>query len=107
MLHAEMQSIDVVSNNPHTQSPLYPPFWAVTHSWTDDMKPLNRTPINQYQWPVPVPGGVDLECDVRTELLSFGAEYVWLDDLCLRQHSGTRKPSDHNSSTAGSLDSIK
>jgi len=67
------------------------------------MKPLARTPINQYQWPIPLPEGVDLERDVRTELLSFGAEYVWLDVLCLRQHSGTQKPSDHSTY----LDSIK
>jgi len=98
MLHAEMQSIDVVSKFRHTQSPLYPTFWAVTHSWTDDMKPLTKTPINQYQWPIPLPEGVDLERDVRTELLSFGAEYVWIDVLCLRQHSGTQKPSDHSTS---------
>ena len=97
MLHSEIQSTDVVRNDPHTQSPLHPPFWAITHSWTDGMKPLAKTPINQYQWPVPLPEGVDLERDVRTELLSFGAEYVWLDVLCLRQHSGTQKPSDHNS----------
>jgi len=100
MLHAEMQSIDL-----HTQSPLYPTFWAVTHSWTDDMKPLVHTPINQYQWPIPLPENVDLEHDVRTELLSFGAEYVWVDVLCLRQHSGTQKPSDYSSS--GALDPMK
>ena len=117
MLHAEMQSIDVVNNNqtmnndPHSQSqpvspesPLYPTFWAVTHSWTGDMERLAETSINQYQWPIPLPKGVDLERDVRAELLNFGAEYVWLDVLCLRQHSDTQKPSDHST---GALDSTK
>ncbi|KAF8430347.1 hypothetical protein EV426DRAFT_581116 [Tirmania nivea] len=108
MLHAEIQSIDVMNSNPH--QPPFPPFWAITHSWTDDMKPLTRTSINQYQWPVPLPDGVDLERDVRAELLSFGAEYVWLDILCLRQHSGTQKPSDHElmlSDHNSSFDSVK
>jgi len=77
-------------------------FWAVTHSWTDDMEPI-ETSVNQYQWPVPVPRGIDLEYDVRAELLSFGAEYVWLDVLCLRQKSNTQKSSNHSSS----LDSTK
>jgi len=77
-------------------------FWAVTHSWTDDMEPI-ETSINQYQWPVPVPHGVDLEGNIRTELLSFGAEYVWLDVLCLRQKSNTPRSGNHN----GSLDSTQ
>ncbi|KAF9032174.1 hypothetical protein BDZ89DRAFT_1037236 [Hymenopellis radicata] len=58
-------------------------FWAISHSWTDDMEPVD-TPVNAFEWPVPLPRGVALE-DVRTELLHLGAEYVWLDILCLRQ----------------------
>jgi len=42
------------------------------------------TPVNKYEWPVPLPGGVEIE-HVRTELLEQGAEYVWIDVLCLRQ----------------------
>ena len=82
MLHAEIQSTD---DNASAQ--VYPTFWAVTHSWTDHMKPV-KTSINQSQWCVPLPADVGLE-NVRAELLSFGAEYVWLDVLCLRQHSDT------------------
>ena len=61
-------------------------FWAVSHSWTSDMSPI-WTAINQYQWPVPCPKGTNLD-DLRSELLTFGAEYVWLDIVCLRQQSG-------------------
>ncbi|KAF8448232.1 hypothetical protein BGX38DRAFT_1077205, partial [Terfezia claveryi] len=63
-----------------------PPFWAITHSWTNEMFTV-KTSINQYQWPTPLPHGLDLEHGVRRELLSKGAEYVWLDVLCLRQQS--------------------
>jgi len=63
-----------------------PPFWAITHSWTDAMLPM-ETSINQYQWPTLLPRGLDLEHDVRRELLNKGPEYVWVDVLCLRQHS--------------------
>ena len=48
------------------------------------------TSINLNQWPVPVPEGIDLEHDVRRELLNMGAEYVWVDVLCLRQVSAPR-----------------
>ena len=60
-----------------------PMFWAVSHSWTSDMSP-ERTPINQHQWPVPLPKTTSL-VSLRYELFSIGAEYVWLDVLCLRQ----------------------
>ena len=63
-----------------------PKFWAITHSWTKEMSPV-QTSINQYQWPTPLPLGLDLEHNVRRELLNKGAEYVWLDVLCLRQYS--------------------
>ena len=61
-------------------------FWAITHSWTNTMDPV-MTSINQYQWPTPLPRGLDLENGLRRELLGAGAEYVWLDVLCLRQQS--------------------
>lgn len=60
-------------------------FWAVSHSWTDDMTGV-KSPVNAFEWPVPLPRGVTLE-NVRAELLNMGAEYVWLDVLCLRQMS--------------------
>ena len=62
-----------------------PTFWAVTHSWTSDMTPV-LTAINQFQWPVPLPKGISIE-SLRSELLTLGAEYVWLDVICLRQRS--------------------
>ena len=62
-----------------------PDFWAVTHSWTSNMSPVWTT-INQHQWGVPLPNGISLE-SVRSELLTMGAEYVWIDVLCLRQSS--------------------
>lgn len=76
ILLSEFQSIEI------STSSSYPPFWAVSHSWTSDMEAV-ETLIYQYQWPVPLLKGL------RTELLNFGAEYVWLDVLCLRQQSAT------------------
>ena len=59
--------------------------WAVSHSW---VAPSERhsvlTPINGMAWRVPIPCGTTLE-DIRNELLSLGAQYVFLDVLCLRQ----------------------
>ncbi|PBK62713.1 hypothetical protein ARMSODRAFT_963997 [Armillaria solidipes] len=60
--------------------------WAISYAWTD---PEHRvqvdTPINAHEWPVPIHknGNLDL---VRIEMLNLGAEYVWLDVLCLRRH---------------------
>ena len=62
-----------------------PPFWAVSHSWTSDMSTV-WTAINQYQWPVPLPKGLTLDY-LRSELLALGAQYVWIDVICLRQQS--------------------
>lgn len=63
----------------------YPRYWPVSHSWTEDMAGV-ETPVNQHEWPVPMPRGITLEM-VRDELLNLGAEYVWLDVVCLRQRS--------------------
>ena len=63
-----------------------PVFWAISHSWESSMDPV-ETPINQFQWKVPLPHGLNLERDVRQELLGYRIEYVWLDVLCLRQHT--------------------
>lgn len=60
-------------------------WWAISHSWTDDMVKVD-TPVNGHEWPVPLPKGMTLEA-VRTELLNLGAQYVWLDVVCLRQSS--------------------
>ncbi|GJE89406.1 hypothetical protein PsYK624_055060 [Phanerochaete sordida] len=59
--------------------------WTVSHSWVvAEARESVWTPINGNQWPVPVPRATTLE-HVRIELLNMGAEYVWLDVLCLRQ----------------------
>ncbi|GJE99069.1 hypothetical protein PsYK624_153100 [Phanerochaete sordida] len=60
-------------------------FWTVSHSWVDDDARMQViTPVNGRAWPVPIPRGTSLS-HIRIELLNFGAEYVWLDVLCLRQ----------------------
>ncbi|PBK73192.1 hypothetical protein ARMSODRAFT_1015985 [Armillaria solidipes] len=48
------------------------------------------TPINGFEWPVPIPEYADLDL-IRIEMLNLEAEYVWLDVLCLRQESGWRE----------------
>ncbi|KAK0449018.1 uncharacterized protein EV420DRAFT_1565499 [Desarmillaria tabescens] len=64
--------------------------WAISHAWMDENDRLDVwTPINGREWPVPVPKGADLRL-IRIELLNLGAEYVWLDVLCLRRRGGPR-----------------
>lgn len=59
--------------------------WTVSHSWAAPGDRVEvHTEINGRQWPVPIPHGTSLE-HVRVELLNMGAQYVWLDILCLRQ----------------------
>jgi len=65
-------------------------FWAISHSWTNDMSGA-YSPVNQYNWKVPLPEGVTLE-KIRQEVLGFSkpednvrVEYCWLDLICLRQ----------------------
>ncbi|GJE97557.1 hypothetical protein PsYK624_137780 [Phanerochaete sordida] len=58
---------------------------TVSHSWVaGDALTQVSTPINGHEWPVPMPRATTLE-HVRVELLNLGAEYAWLDILCLRQ----------------------
>ncbi|KAK0493932.1 hypothetical protein EDD18DRAFT_1256514 [Armillaria luteobubalina] len=65
--------------------------WAISHAWMDeDDRSGVLTPINGYQWPVPIPKGANLDL-IRIEMLNLGAEYVWLDVLCLRQKGGQRE----------------
>ncbi|KAJ3523252.1 hypothetical protein NM688_g8759 [Phlebia brevispora] len=47
------------------------------------------TPINGFEWRVPLPKDTSLD-RIRVELLNLGAEYVWLDVLCLRQEDSSR-----------------
>ncbi|KAK0457576.1 uncharacterized protein EV420DRAFT_1309817 [Desarmillaria tabescens] len=71
--------------------------WPISHAWVDD-KDLKRemSPINGYQWPVPMPKDADLNL-IRIEMLNFGAEYIWLDVLCLRQKGEGSDPRDNPS----------
>ncbi|KAK0444906.1 uncharacterized protein EV420DRAFT_1751701 [Desarmillaria tabescens] len=52
-----------------------------------------NTPINGHQWPVPIPKDADLN-RIRIEMLNLGAEYAWLDVLCLRQKGRLRHLED-------------
>lgn len=60
--------------------------WAISHSWRSKLVPVS-TPVNEGEWPVPMPPGVTLEM-VRDEMLGFGAEHCWLDVVCNRQRNG-------------------
>jgi len=95
MLHSELLSYkSTMERQPrkagakafHSNEALSPVYWAISHSWEASVNPV-ETPINQYQWQVPLPDCLDLEHGVRQELLTYGIEYVWLDVLCLRQHT--------------------
>ncbi|KAK0457546.1 uncharacterized protein EV420DRAFT_502406 [Desarmillaria tabescens] len=66
--------------------------WAISHAWVEDKDIKSEmTPINGYEWPVPIPKDTDLNL-IRMEMLSLGAEYVWLDVLCLRQKGRGEDP---------------
>ncbi|KAK0232755.1 hypothetical protein IW262DRAFT_1451227 [Armillaria fumosa] len=59
--------------------------WGISHAWLDKSRRKNvLTPINGHQWPVPIPEDANLDL-IRIEMLNLGAEYAWLDVLCLRQ----------------------
>ncbi|EKM57018.1 uncharacterized protein PHACADRAFT_254492 [Phanerochaete carnosa HHB-10118-sp] len=63
--------------------------WTVSHSWVHAQEREDiMTPINGCRWPVPLPRGISLD-HIRIELLNMGAEYVWLDVLCLWQEGIT------------------
>ncbi|KAJ3557904.1 hypothetical protein NM688_g1218 [Phlebia brevispora] len=51
------------------------------------------TPINGFDRHVPLPKDTTLD-RIRVELLNLGAEYVWLDVVCLRQEDETRPEKD-------------
>ncbi|KAK0501938.1 hypothetical protein EDD18DRAFT_1277863 [Armillaria luteobubalina] len=60
---------------------------AISHAWMEKEDRTDvQTPINGYEWPVPMPKDANLDL-IRIEMLNLGAEYVWLDVLCLRQVS--------------------
>ncbi|KAK0493372.1 hypothetical protein EDD18DRAFT_1289421 [Armillaria luteobubalina] len=63
----------------------------ISHAWVDAKDRVDvQTPINGYEWPVPIPTDANLDL-IRIEMLNLGVEYTWLDVLCLRQKDGTRE----------------
>ncbi|KAK0499227.1 hypothetical protein EDD18DRAFT_66033 [Armillaria luteobubalina] len=71
------------------------PYWVaktvplgISHAWVDENDRVDvMTPINGYEWPVPMPKDTNLDL-IRIEMLNIGAQYAWLDVLCLRQEGG-------------------
>ncbi|KAK0479153.1 hypothetical protein IW261DRAFT_1626337 [Armillaria novae-zelandiae] len=62
--------------------------WGISHAWVDKNDRMSvMTPINGKEWPVPMPKDTDLDL-IRIEMLNLGAEFAWLDVLCLRQEGG-------------------
>ncbi len=62
--------------------------WGISHAWVEEKDRMDvMTPINGYEWPVPMPKDADLDL-IRIEMLNHGAKYAWLDILCLRQEGG-------------------
>ncbi|PBK85430.1 hypothetical protein ARMGADRAFT_973698, partial [Armillaria gallica] len=73
---------------PRLQTPVP---WGISHAWMDEKDRSDSfTPINGSEWPVPIPKDAHLDL-IRIEMLNLGAEYVWLDVLCLRQKGGQRE----------------
>ncbi|KAK0465662.1 hypothetical protein IW261DRAFT_1373725, partial [Armillaria novae-zelandiae] len=63
----------------------------ISHAWVDEADRVDMwTPINGYEWPVPIPKGTNLNL-IRIEMLNLGLKYTWLDVLCLRQRGGPRE----------------
>ncbi len=63
----------------------------ISHAWVDERDRIDVwTPINGREWPVPIPKDTELDL-IRMEMLNLGAEYTWLDVLCLRQKGGPRE----------------
>ncbi|PBK60180.1 hypothetical protein ARMSODRAFT_736698 [Armillaria solidipes] len=65
--------------------------WGISHAWMEEKKCKDvMTPINEKEWPVPIAKDTNLDL-IRTEMLNCGAEYAWLDVLCLKQMHGQRE----------------
>ncbi|KAK0230036.1 hypothetical protein IW262DRAFT_1425110 [Armillaria fumosa] len=62
---------------------------GISHAWVDEKDRVSvMTPINGYEWPVPMPKDANLDL-IRIEMLNLiPHEYAWLDVLCLRQEGG-------------------
>ncbi|KAH6915801.1 hypothetical protein BKA70DRAFT_1418720 [Coprinopsis sp. MPI-PUGE-AT-0042] len=57
---------------------------------SSDLRHTVSTTINGDEWPVPIPKDTTL-ARIRVELLNLGAQYAWLDVLCLRQKGPAEK----------------
>ncbi|KAK0222234.1 hypothetical protein IW262DRAFT_1296809 [Armillaria fumosa] len=65
--------------------------WGISHAWMEEKERVDViTPINGKEWLVPIPKDANLDL-IRIEMLNLGAEYAWLDVLCLRQTRGQRQ----------------
>ncbi|PBK72650.1 hypothetical protein ARMSODRAFT_953043 [Armillaria solidipes] len=63
----------------------------ISHAWMDEKDRADVSmPINGYEWSVTIPKDANLNL-IRIEMLNLGAEYAWLDVLCLRQKGGPRE----------------
>ncbi len=67
--------------------------WGISHAWVHEKDHVDvMTPINGYEWPVPMPKDANLDL-IHIKMLNtrpfpplrWRAEYVWLDVLCLQQ----------------------
>ncbi|KAK0436324.1 uncharacterized protein EV420DRAFT_1281161, partial [Desarmillaria tabescens] len=66
----------------------------ISHAWMDEKDHVNEwTPINRYEWPVPIPKDTNLNL-ICIEMLNLDGGYVWLDVLCLRQEGGLGEESE-------------
>ncbi len=64
--------------------------YPISHAWVDDKDRVDvMTPVNGYEWPVPMPKDANLDL-VRIEMLNLGAEYAWLDVLCFEARGRER-----------------
>ncbi len=69
--------------------------WGISHAWVDEKdRDDAMTPINGYEWPVPMPKDANLDL-LRIEMLNLGAEYTWLDVLCLPAGGWEERASAH------------
>ena len=65
-------------------------FFAVLRPWLDaDKRRFVETPINSYEWPMPLPAKATLERMLH--LTSEKIQLAWLDVLCLRQRDARKE----------------
>ncbi len=59
--------------------------FGISHAWVHEKDCVNvMTRINRYEWPMPMLKEANLDL-IRIEMLDLGAQYAWLDILCLWQ----------------------